>query len=94
MATLKAQLLEKQAVQAENERLKLQLGSLQAQGQLEQKKADDDRLVQTSRTQTGRCYGRWQCHAVGMLSVQLERVDGGPEVCKTDLKCSTKSCSG
>ncbi|XP_054911746.1 optineurin [Poeciliopsis prolifica] len=43
VATLKAQLLEKQAVQAENERLKLQLGSLQAQGQLEQKKADDDR---------------------------------------------------
>ncbi|XP_043964490.1 optineurin isoform X1 [Gambusia affinis] len=43
VATLKAQLLEKQAVQAENERLKLQLGSLQAQGQLEQKKADEDR---------------------------------------------------
>ncbi|XP_038157979.1 optineurin [Cyprinodon tularosa] len=43
VATLKAQLVEKQAVQAENDRLKLQLGSLQAQSQMEQKKADDDR---------------------------------------------------
>ncbi|KAM4712201.1 optineurin isoform 2-T2 [Anableps anableps] len=43
VATLKAQLVEKQAVQSENDRLKLQLGSLQAQGQMEQKKADEER---------------------------------------------------
>uniref|UniRef100_A0A3Q2ULM9 Optineurin n=1 Tax=Fundulus heteroclitus TaxID=8078 RepID=A0A3Q2ULM9_FUNHE len=43
VASLKAQLVEKQAVQSENDRLKLQLGSLQAQGQMEQKKADEER---------------------------------------------------
>ncbi|XP_028256297.1 optineurin [Parambassis ranga] len=43
VATLKAQLLEKQTVQSENERLKLQLGSMQAQGQLEQRKAGEER---------------------------------------------------
>lgn len=43
VVTLKAQLVEKQAVQSENDRLKLQLGSLQAQGQMEQKKADEER---------------------------------------------------
>ncbi|XP_026183182.1 optineurin [Mastacembelus armatus] len=43
VTTLKAQLLEKQAVQTENERLKLQLDSMQAQGQIEQKKATEDR---------------------------------------------------
>ncbi|KAK2858788.1 hypothetical protein Q5P01_003408 [Channa striata] len=43
MATLKAQLVEKQAVQAENDRLKLQLESVQAQNQIEQKKAGEDR---------------------------------------------------
>ncbi|MEQ2157793.1 hypothetical protein GOODEAATRI_005506 [Goodea atripinnis] len=43
VATLKAQLVEKQAVQSENDRLKLHLSSLQAQGQMEQKKADEER---------------------------------------------------
>uniref|UniRef100_A0A1A7YY00 Optineurin n=1 Tax=Iconisemion striatum TaxID=60296 RepID=A0A1A7YY00_9TELE len=43
VATLKAQLVEKQAVQSENDRLKLQLGSVQAQSQLEQRKADEER---------------------------------------------------
>ncbi|KAM4569510.1 optineurin [Odontesthes bonariensis] len=43
VATLKAQLVEKQAVQAENDRLKLQLDSVQAQSQLEQRKAEDER---------------------------------------------------
>uniref|UniRef100_A0A8C7XEY3 Optineurin n=1 Tax=Oryzias sinensis TaxID=183150 RepID=A0A8C7XEY3_9TELE len=42
-ATLKAQLLEKQAVQSENDRLKLQLGSVQTQNLVEQKKAEDER---------------------------------------------------
>ncbi|RVE56281.1 hypothetical protein OJAV_G00219800 [Oryzias javanicus] len=42
-ATLKAQLLEKQAVQSENDRLKLQLGSMQTQNLVEQKKAEDER---------------------------------------------------
>ncbi|KAM3587841.1 uncharacterized protein V6R79_015075 [Siganus canaliculatus] len=41
--TLKAQLLEKQAVQAENDRLKLQVDSMQAQNQVEQRKAGEDR---------------------------------------------------
>uniref|UniRef100_A0A672J4N9 Optineurin n=1 Tax=Salarias fasciatus TaxID=181472 RepID=A0A672J4N9_SALFA len=43
VATLKSQLVEKQAVQAENERLKLQLGSMQAQVALEQRKAEEER---------------------------------------------------
>ncbi|MED6284635.1 hypothetical protein CHARACLAT_021010 [Characodon lateralis] len=43
VATLKAQLVEKQAVQSENDRLKLHLSSLQAQGQMEKKKADEER---------------------------------------------------
>lgn len=43
VATLKAQLVEKQTVQSENNRLKLQLDSLNAQNQMEQKKAEDDR---------------------------------------------------
>ncbi|XP_044042346.1 optineurin [Siniperca chuatsi] len=43
VATLKAQLVEKQAVQAENDRLKLQLDSMQAQNQMEQRKAGEDR---------------------------------------------------
>lgn len=43
VATLKAQLVEKQTVQSENNRLKLQLDSLHAQNQIEQKKAGDDR---------------------------------------------------
>ncbi|KAF6716908.1 Optineurin [Oryzias melastigma] len=42
-ATLKAQLVEKQAVQSENDRLKLQLGSMQTQNLVEQKKAEDER---------------------------------------------------
>ena len=47
VATLNAQLVEKQAVQAENDRLKLQLSSLQNQNQIEQKKADDERSDHT-----------------------------------------------
>uniref|UniRef100_A0A3Q1GTY4 Optineurin n=1 Tax=Acanthochromis polyacanthus TaxID=80966 RepID=A0A3Q1GTY4_9TELE len=43
VVTLKAQLVEKQAVQSENERLKLQLGSMQAQSLMEQKKAGEER---------------------------------------------------
>ncbi|XP_029016266.1 optineurin isoform X2 [Betta splendens] len=43
VVTLKAQLVEKQAVQAENDRLKLQLDSMHTQTQIEQKKADEDR---------------------------------------------------
>uniref|UniRef100_A0A672J4K1 Optineurin n=1 Tax=Salarias fasciatus TaxID=181472 RepID=A0A672J4K1_SALFA len=47
VATLKSQLVEKQAVQAENERLKLQLGSMQAQVALEQRKAEEERSTHT-----------------------------------------------
>ncbi|KAM6895652.1 optineurin [Xenentodon cancila] len=43
VVTLNAQLVEKQAVQAENDRLKLQLSSSEAQSQMEQKKADEER---------------------------------------------------
>ncbi|XP_036977972.1 optineurin isoform X2 [Acanthopagrus latus] len=43
VATLKAQLVEKQAVQTENERLKLQLESALAHNQMEQRKAGEDR---------------------------------------------------
>lgn len=43
VTTLKAQLVEKQAVQSENDRLKLQLDSMQAQSQLEQRKAGEER---------------------------------------------------
>ncbi|XP_058482321.1 optineurin [Solea solea] len=43
VTTLRAQLVEKQAVQSENDRLKLQLDSMQAQSQLEQKKAGEER---------------------------------------------------
>lgn len=43
VATLKAQLVEKQAVQSENDRLKLQIDSVQAQNRIEQKKAGEDR---------------------------------------------------
>ena len=43
MATLKAQLVEKQAIQSENDRLKLQLDSVQAQSQVEQRRADEER---------------------------------------------------
>lgn len=43
VATLKAQLVEKQTVQSENERLKLQLDSLHAQSLVEQRKAGEDR---------------------------------------------------
>ncbi|XP_061570283.1 optineurin [Cololabis saira] len=43
VATLNAQLVEKQAVQAENDRLKLQLSSAENQNQMEQKKADEER---------------------------------------------------
>lgn len=50
VATLKAQLVDKQAVQTENERLKLQLDSMQAQSQLEQRKAGDDRSEPQEQT--------------------------------------------
>lgn len=43
VATLKAQLVEKQTVQSENERLKLQLDSLHAQSLVEQRKTGEDR---------------------------------------------------
>ncbi|XP_049422661.1 optineurin [Epinephelus fuscoguttatus] len=43
VATLKAQLVEKQAVQSENDRLKLQVDSMQAQSQMEQRKAGEER---------------------------------------------------
>ncbi|XP_040007822.1 optineurin isoform X2 [Xiphias gladius] len=43
MVTLKAQLVEQRAVQSENDRLKLQLDSMQAQSQMEQKKAGEER---------------------------------------------------
>ncbi|KAF1372539.1 hypothetical protein PFLUV_G00266550 [Perca fluviatilis] len=43
VVTLKAQLVEKQAVQSENDRLKLQVDSMQAQGQMEQRKAGEER---------------------------------------------------
>ncbi len=53
MATLKAQLVEKQAVQSENDRLKLQLDSVQAQNQMEQRKAGEERSEAThTRTHT------------------------------------------
>ncbi|KAG9345755.1 hypothetical protein JZ751_008899 [Albula glossodonta] len=41
--TLRTQLLEKQQVQAENEKLKLQLESIQSMSKMEQKKAEDER---------------------------------------------------
>lgn len=47
--TLKAQLVEKQAVQSENDRLKLQLDSMQAQSQMEQKKAGEERSEGTPK---------------------------------------------
>lgn len=43
MATLKAQLVEKQTVQTENNRLKLQLESMEAQCKVEQRKAGEER---------------------------------------------------
>lgn len=43
VTTVKAQLGDKQSVQSENDRLKLQIDSVQAQIQIEQKKAAEDR---------------------------------------------------
>lgn len=43
--------MEKQAVQSENDRLKLQIDSVQAQNRIEQKKAGEDRL-EKMHTQT------------------------------------------
>ncbi|XP_035604721.2 optineurin-like isoform X2 [Oncorhynchus keta] len=43
VVTLKAQLVEKQEVQNENDRLKLQVDSMKAQSQLEQRKAGEER---------------------------------------------------
>lgn len=43
VATLKAQLVEKQAVQTENDRLKLQLNSMQAQSLMEQRKTAEEK---------------------------------------------------
>lgn len=50
VVTLKAQLVEKQAVLAENDRLKLQLDSVHTQSQIEQKKAGEDRSDVRRRT--------------------------------------------
>lgn len=47
LATLKAQLVEKQAVQSENDRLKLQLDSMKAQNQMEHRKAEEERSEAT-----------------------------------------------
>ena len=55
MATLKAQLIEKQVVQSENDRLKLQLDSMQAQNRMEQKKAGEERYEDTSQREI-ECY--------------------------------------
>lgn len=43
MATLKSQLVDRQSVRSENDRLKLQLDSMQAQSQMEQRKAGEER---------------------------------------------------
>uniref|UniRef100_A0A3B4AXQ7 Optineurin n=1 Tax=Periophthalmus magnuspinnatus TaxID=409849 RepID=A0A3B4AXQ7_9GOBI len=43
VATLKAQLVDRQTVQSENDRLKLQLDSMQAQSMVEQRKAGEER---------------------------------------------------
>lgn len=48
VATLKAQLMEKQVVQSENDRLKLQLDSIQAQNRMEQRKTGEERYEATS----------------------------------------------
>lgn len=47
VATLKAQLVEKQTVQTENNRLKLQLESVEAQCKVEQRKAGEERSATT-----------------------------------------------
>lgn len=47
VATLKAQLVEKQAVQTENDRLKLQLNSMQAQSLMEQRKTAEEKSEKT-----------------------------------------------
>ncbi|XP_041728301.2 optineurin isoform X1 [Coregonus clupeaformis] len=47
VVTLKAQLVEKQEVQSENDRLKLQVDSMKAQGQLEQRTAGEERTTLT-----------------------------------------------
>lgn len=43
VVTLRAQLVENQTIRSENDRLKLQLDSMQVQNQLEQKKAGEER---------------------------------------------------
>lgn len=43
VVVLKAQLVEKQSVQTENQRLKLQLDSMEAQCRVEQRKAGEER---------------------------------------------------
>lgn len=47
VATLRAQLVEKQTVQTENNRLKLQLESVEAQCKVEQRKAGEERSETT-----------------------------------------------
>lgn len=49
MATLKAQLVEKQTVQTENSRLKLQLESIETQCKVEQRKAGEERSETTKQ---------------------------------------------
>ena len=52
VATLQAQLVEKQAVQAENEQLRLRVDSMTAQGQMEQRKIGEEKLVTHTHTHT------------------------------------------
>lgn len=49
MVTLKAQLVEKQTVQTENNRMKLQLESMEAQCKVEQRKAGEERSETTQQ---------------------------------------------
>lgn len=49
MVALKAQLVEKQTVQTENHRLKLQLDSMEAQCRVEQRKAGEERSETTQQ---------------------------------------------
>lgn len=57
VATLKAQLQQKQAVQTENDRLKLQLDSMHSQSLMEQKKTDEERSEHTYRGNDLLCIG-------------------------------------
>lgn len=77
VVTLKAQLLEKQTVQTENHRLKLQLESMEAQCRVEQRKAGEER----SETFTGQDNGQdtfscplsWYCVHLIFICLFLQR---------------------